>query len=650
MPGALSSVGRAPARQAGGHWFEPSSAHRPGGLAVRTPCQQSRLAASWSGPMQPCWPFASPRWRSGRRRWRSAGVRRWSWLAPAVGPGSALRDLLGDGAVAGRGGDLGDRGRWLLVACLPRLSVGRGWRAGERRWPSAARSRLLALLAAALPFVAEGHFGILGTSFNPDMSQHLLATDRLADGALSQLLRPGLPAGPARRRRRARQRPRRRPGPGLRRPDDRRRRARLAHRARPPSREQPPQLPHPRARSSSASPTWSPPTSPRAPSRRRCRPSSSSPSSSPCARRSRNPDWRELPLRFVPAALIAVGVRLRLQLPRPHLAGRRAPSGRPSSLWTDLAGGVDAGGRDARPAAAPRIRAPRPASPSPSPRRRPDRPRDRPDDRLPAASRPSTPTAPASATSSARSRPSRRSGSGPRATSASRPGDGAVPALGYYLGARLRLDPARSTGCPLLAPARDGARSPASPPRRSSTPRPASAARPTRPPRRSRSAAPLAALVILLPLLRRPVAWPLPARRGGLLAARPRQRPGRADLLLAGADRPAADVGDGSTLVLASDASCSPRNTATRYIVWELRGGRVCIERRASEAGSGRPPPGVRFVITEVGDGPARRSPACACAVAPALRPLGDDGRARGHERLPADRRPPGPPGPGCRD
>ena len=33
-----------------------------------------------------------------------------------------------------------------------------------------------ALLAASLPFIVEGRFGILGTSFNPDMSQHLLAT------------------------------------------------------------------------------------------------------------------------------------------------------------------------------------------------------------------------------------------------------------------------------------------------------------------------------------------------------------------------------------------------------------------------------------------------------------------------------------------
>jgi hypothetical protein len=53
-----------------------------------------------------------------------------------------------------------------------------------------------ALLATALPFAVEGHFGILGTSFNPDMSQHLLAADRLAEGQTSQLLSQGYPLGP----------------------------------------------------------------------------------------------------------------------------------------------------------------------------------------------------------------------------------------------------------------------------------------------------------------------------------------------------------------------------------------------------------------------------------------------------------------------
>ena len=42
---------------------------------------------------------------------------------------------------------------------------------------------LAALLAASLPFIVEGRFGILGTGFNPDMSQHLLAADRLAQGS-----------------------------------------------------------------------------------------------------------------------------------------------------------------------------------------------------------------------------------------------------------------------------------------------------------------------------------------------------------------------------------------------------------------------------------------------------------------------------------
>ena len=59
-------------------------------------------------------------------------------------------------------------------------------------WPVA----LIALLAASLPFVVEGHFGILGTSFNPDMSQHLLAADRLAHGEGGQLLHQGYPLGP----------------------------------------------------------------------------------------------------------------------------------------------------------------------------------------------------------------------------------------------------------------------------------------------------------------------------------------------------------------------------------------------------------------------------------------------------------------------
>ena len=42
---------------------------------------------------------------------------------------------------------------------------------------------LAARLAASVPFLVEGRFGILGTGLNPDMSQHLFAADRLAQGA-----------------------------------------------------------------------------------------------------------------------------------------------------------------------------------------------------------------------------------------------------------------------------------------------------------------------------------------------------------------------------------------------------------------------------------------------------------------------------------
>jgi hypothetical protein len=122
------------------------------------------------------------------------GVRRWSWLAPPVGLALltavcwATVRLPGDGVVSA-----------ILVAVVVVASVAYLWGrlegGGEALrvgWPVA----LAALLAASLPFAVEGHFGILGTSFNPDMSQHLLATDRLAEGQTSQLLRQGYPLGP----------------------------------------------------------------------------------------------------------------------------------------------------------------------------------------------------------------------------------------------------------------------------------------------------------------------------------------------------------------------------------------------------------------------------------------------------------------------
>ena len=130
------------------------------------------------------------------------GARRWSWLSPAVGLALLCAVCWGTVRLAGDGVVSAvvvlvltvASGAW-CVAFLPRggeegdTGLGQALRIG---WPVA----IGALLAASLPFAVEGHFGILGTSFNPDMSQHLLAADRLAEGHSSQLLNQGYPLGP----------------------------------------------------------------------------------------------------------------------------------------------------------------------------------------------------------------------------------------------------------------------------------------------------------------------------------------------------------------------------------------------------------------------------------------------------------------------
>jgi hypothetical protein len=122
------------------------------------------------------------------------GARRWSWLAPAVGLALVCAVCWGTVRLPGDGVVSAIAVLALTVAAVVYLwsrveGAGEALAAG---WPVA----LGALLATALPFIAEGHFGILGTSFNPDMSQHLLAADRLAEGNSSQLLVQGYPLGP----------------------------------------------------------------------------------------------------------------------------------------------------------------------------------------------------------------------------------------------------------------------------------------------------------------------------------------------------------------------------------------------------------------------------------------------------------------------
>ncbi len=123
------------------------------------------------------------------------GRPRWSWLAP--GTGLALLCALCWATVRLPGEGTVPAIAVLLAFGASALYLYRGRLAGGREALAAgAPVAVLALLAASVPFAAEGRFGILGTSFNPDMSQHLLAADRLAHGAGSQLLAQGYPLGP----------------------------------------------------------------------------------------------------------------------------------------------------------------------------------------------------------------------------------------------------------------------------------------------------------------------------------------------------------------------------------------------------------------------------------------------------------------------
>ncbi len=121
------------------------------------------------------------------------GRRTWSWTAAPVGLAILCAVCWGTVRLPGHG-SISAVVVLLLVAVSLAYLQGRGvWREPlTQGWPVF----VLAALGASLPFIVEGHFGILGTSFNPDMSQHLLAADQLAHGHSGQLIRQGYPLGP----------------------------------------------------------------------------------------------------------------------------------------------------------------------------------------------------------------------------------------------------------------------------------------------------------------------------------------------------------------------------------------------------------------------------------------------------------------------
>ena len=126
----------------------------------------------------------------------ASGRREWSWAAPAVGLAAAT-------VIAWWTVRLPGHGVTALVCVLGAAVAGAVL--ARRRMPALRAALGLglipllgALALASIPFVVEGHFGVLGTGFNVDMSQHLFAADWLADpsGSAPGLFEQGYPLGP----------------------------------------------------------------------------------------------------------------------------------------------------------------------------------------------------------------------------------------------------------------------------------------------------------------------------------------------------------------------------------------------------------------------------------------------------------------------
>lgn len=126
----------------------------------------------------------------------AAGARRWSPTSSVIGLGAA--SVIAWWAVRLPGHGLTALLALLVVAVVAGVFAAHrldGVRDGLARcWPVGP----VALIVVSIPFAADGHFGVLGTGFNVDMSQHLFAADWLVDatGLSPSLIRNGYPLGP----------------------------------------------------------------------------------------------------------------------------------------------------------------------------------------------------------------------------------------------------------------------------------------------------------------------------------------------------------------------------------------------------------------------------------------------------------------------
>ncbi len=512
------------------------------------------------------------------------GVRSWSWLAPAVGLAllcaicwGTVR-LPGDGVISAA---------LVLVLAVGSIVYLRGrLDGGGGALRIGAPIALLALIATAIPFIAEGHFGILGTSFNPDMSQHLLAAARLAEGQSSQLLHQGYPLGP--------------------------------HSivvalnntlgiglvqgfsglmiavailasltALTAFRDQPWYLRIPAAlvigltymvASYFAQGSF----------KETMQALFFLAFVLALRESSRNPEWRQLPLRFVPAALLAVGSVYTYSFPGLIWLGGSAVVWLLAEVLLARITGAPPAGRGLGPSPvralsfavllfailiAPEI------------------------GRMIDFHSFETfdPNGPGLGNLFGQISPFEGFGIWPSGDFRLTPGAGAVPALGYYAGAAFatilllyglvlcwrRRESVLIAGLAAAALAYAAARL-------GGTPYTAAKA--------IEVGAPLAALVIVLPLLRRPVAWVYLLAAAGCSLLALANAPIGPSVYSSSLTGFRADVGEGPTLVLASKQLLTEEH-GTPYIAWELRGGRVCIT--AAEEAKDRPPHGVRFVVSE---------------------------------------------------
>jgi len=122
------------------------------------------------------------------------GRRRWTPLSPAVGLAALLAVAWGAVRIPGEGVAAAIALGALLAASVVFLAARvEGLGATVRVDVPVVVG---GLLLAALPFIVEQRIGILGTGLNPDMSQHLFAADRLAGGGSERLVDEGYPLGP----------------------------------------------------------------------------------------------------------------------------------------------------------------------------------------------------------------------------------------------------------------------------------------------------------------------------------------------------------------------------------------------------------------------------------------------------------------------